>query len=140
MLQDASQEPLLTHSSTPSTLPPVKRPGAGKQQIAAMRFGLRKDARAIDSQDLAELCRRATAKELLDADPMRNACVAQCIALGRFSNHEVADVLGRRLRQKRPRKQFLAVRLVADVRPPVFLLMLSTVPCGRLDVEALLHR
>lgn len=84
-----------------------------------MRFGLKKGAPATDSEDLAELCRRATAKELLDADPSRNARVAQCIASGRFSQREITDVLGRRLRQKRPRKQFLAVRLVADVRPPV---------------------
>ncbi len=71
---------------------------------------------ATDSLDLAEACRRATAKELPDADPARNACVVQCISSGRFGQNAVIDVLGKRLRQKRPHKQYLAVRLTGDVR------------------------
>ncbi|KAK9834035.1 hypothetical protein WJX81_004875 [Elliptochloris bilobata] len=52
-----------------------------------MGFGLKKEGPATDGLDLAEAS----------------------------SEREVADVLGKRLRQKRPHKQFLAVRLVADV-------------------------
>lgn len=84
-----------------------------------MRVGLHKRA-ATDSVDLAEVCRRATAKELSDADPARNACVVQCISSGRFSQNAVVDVLGKRLRQKRPHKQYLAVRLIGDVRSERF--------------------
>ena len=89
-----------------------------------MRVRLHKRA-ASENLDLAEACRRATAKELSDADPARNACVVQCISSGRFGQNAVVDVLGKRLRQKRPHKQYLAVRLIGDVRFRAFPILLA---------------
>jgi hypothetical protein len=78
-----------------------------------MRFG----GAAPDVRDFQEACRLATAKVLQGPDPLRNAQVVQILASGRISPQQAADVLGKRLQQKRPHKQYLAVRLVGDVRP-----------------------
>ncbi len=78
-----------------------------------MRFG----GAAPDVRDFQEACRLATAKALQGPDPLRNAQVVQILASGRVSPQQAADVLGKRLQQKRPHKQYLAVRLIGDVRP-----------------------